>query len=292
MSCSTISSLRTWQSASEQSQTPIFSFPDPVCRTFEAITANSSDELSSQPTLWPQMNSFDVPSTQEPVIPAIDESELEDLRWTTGVPCHMIDVFRANPFTAMDQPHITNTTPPSLDNSTHPDNAECKVADLRHSRSAGKHMLSPDAIEQKRKARTKRARIQSSSVVPFPATGPQEMFAYEFRLDIPYQDTGLSRVEGYRGCRDLHRPYPLSRDMDGHEHMLAPRPVVAYRSEGVSMRLPVDTVGVSLSLLPPSFPYSCPHTASVSKNKVRGFHTTLSSHLPFSTPFGCNVIMP
>ena len=238
------------------------------------------------------MNSFDVPSTQEPVIPAIDESELEDLRWTTGVPCHMIDVFRANPFTAMDQPHITGTTPPSLDNSTHPDNAECKVADLRHSRPAGKHMLSPDAIEQKRKARTKRARIQSSSVVPFPATGPQEMFAYEFRLDIPNQDTGFTRVEGYRRCRDLHRPYPLSRDMDGHEHLLAPRPVVAYRSEGVSLPLPVDTVDVGLSLLPPRFPYSCPHSALVSKDKVREYHATFSSLPPFSAPFGCNVIVP
>ena len=284
MSCSTISSLKTWQSTSEQLQTPIFSFPDPVCRNFEAITANSSDELSSQRTSCSQMSAFDVPSTQEPAISAIDEGELEDLRWTTGVPCHMIDVFRANPFTAMDQPRIPGTNPPSLDNSTNPDSAECKVGDSHHSRSAAKHILSPDAVEQKRKARTKRARIQSSPVVPFPATGPLEMFAYEFRLDIPYQDTGFSRVEGYRRCGDLSRSYPLSRDMDGHEHLLAPRPVVAYGSEDVSLRSPVDREDVGLTLLPPRLPYSSSHTASVSQ-KARPENSMQPSHLfPPSVP--------
>src|SRR5260221_8152754 len=76
MSCSTISSLKTWYSTSEQLHTPIFSFPDPICRNFEAITANSGDEPSSQRTSRSQMSAFDVPSTQEPDIPAIDEGEL------------------------------------------------------------------------------------------------------------------------------------------------------------------------------------------------------------------------
>ena len=284
MSCSTISSLKTWHSTSEQLHTPIFSFPDPFCRNFEAITANSGDESSSQRTSYSQMSAFDVPSTQEPVIPAIDEDELEDLRWTTGVPWHMIDVFRANPFTAMDQSRITDTTPPSLDNSTNPGSAECKVGDPRHSRSAAKHILSPDAVEQKRKARTKRARIQSSPVVPFPATGPQEMFAYEFRLEIPYQDTGFSRVGGFRRCGDLLRSYPSSRDMDGHEHLTVPRPVVAYRSEDVSLRLPVDREDVGLSLLPSRLPYSCSHTASIFQ-KTKSENSMQPSHLfPSSVP--------
>lgn len=284
MSCSTISSLKTWQSTSEQLQTPMFSFPDPVCRNFEAITANSSDELSSRRTSCSQMSAFDVPSTQEPAIPAIDEGVLEDLRWTTGVPCHMIDVFHANPFTAMDQPRITGTTPPPLDNANNPYSAECKVRDPRHSRSAAKHILSPDAVEQKRKARTKRARIQPSSAVPFPATGPQEMFAYEFRLDIPYQDTGLSRVEGYRRCGDLPRSYPLSGDMDDHEHLLIPRPAVAYRSEDFSLRLSVDREDVGLSLIPPRLPYSCSHTASISQ-KTKSENYMQPSHLfPPSVP--------
>ena len=265
VSCSTISSLKTWQSTSEQLQTPIFSFPDPVWRNFEAITSNSSDELSSRRTSYSQMSTFGVPSTQEPTIPAIDEGELEDLRWTTGVPCHMIDVFHANPFTLMDQPRIAGTTSPPLDNATDPYSAECKARDPRQSRSAAKHILSPDAVEQKRKARTKRARIQSSSAVPFPATGPQEMFAYEFRLDIPHQNTGLSRVERYRRCGDLPRSYPLSRDMDGHEHPLVPRPAVAHRSEDVSLRLPVDREDVGLPLLPSRLSYSCYYTASISQ---------------------------
>ena len=246
LSCSTISSLKTWRSASEQLQSPTFSFPTPVCRNFGAITANSSDELSSQYISCIQMNAFDAPSFQEPAITPIDEGELEDLRWTTGVPCHMIDVFRANPFTAMDLPHITGTTP--LDNSTNPNNAECKVGGAI---SAAKHVLSPDATEQKRKTRAKRARIQSSPVVPFPATGPQEMFAYEFRLDIPSEGTGFSRVEEYRRCGDLPPSYPLSRDMDGREHLLLTRPVVADSSEDVSACFPVGRQDVGLSLPPP-----------------------------------------
>jgi hypothetical protein len=285
MSCSTISSLKTWHSSSEHLHTPIFSFPDPVCRNFEAITPNSGDEPPSQRTSCSQMSAFDVPSTQEPVIPAIDEGELEDLRWTTGVPCHMIDVFRANPFTAMDQSSIPDTTPPSLDNSINPGSAECKVGDSRHSRSAAKHILSPDAVEQKRKSRTKRARIQSSPVVPFPSTGPQEMFAYEFRLDIPNQDTGFSRAGGFRRCGDLLRSYPPSRDMDGHENLIAPRPVVAYDSEDVCLRLPVDREDVGLSLLPPRLTYSCSHTASIFQ-KTRSENSMQPPHLvPSSVPF-------
>jgi hypothetical protein len=234
LSCS---SLNTWQSTSDQLQTPIFSLPGPICRNFGAIAASSSDEPSDQRIACVQISAFDAASSQEPAIPAIDEGGLEDLRWTTGVPYHMIDVFRANPFTAMDIPLITSTTP--LDNSMNPDTAECKVAGSHRARSAAKHVLSPDAVEQKRKTRTKRARIQSPSLVPFPATGPQQMYAYEFRLDPPYEGTGFPRAEEYRKYGDLPPSYSLSRGTDGHDNLHVPRPVLAYNPEDAFLRLPV-----------------------------------------------------
>jgi hypothetical protein len=236
LSCS---SLNAWRSTSDQLQTPIFSLPGPICRNFGAITANSSDEPSKQRISCVQMSAFDAASSQEPAIPAIDEGELEDLRWTTGVPYHMIDVFRANPFTAMDVPPVSSTTPPSLDNSTNPDTAECKIASSHRARSAAKHILSPDAVEQKRKTRTKRARIQSPPVVPFPATGPLQMFAYEFRLDTPHEGTGFSPAEEYRKCGDLPPSYLLSRGTDGHDHLFVSRPVLAYNPEDAFLHLPV-----------------------------------------------------
>jgi hypothetical protein len=202
------------------------------------------------------MGAFDAPSSQESVIPAVDEGELEDLRWTTGVPCHMIDVFRANPFAAMDLPRITSTFPPSLGDSINPDSAECKIGGSRRARSAAKHILSPSTVEQKRKARAKRARIQSSPVVPFPATGPQEMFAYEFRLDIPYEGTGFSRAEEYRRCGDLLPSYSLSRDTNGREHLLVPQPVMPYSSDNPSLPLTVGRERAEHTMQPYLFPPS------------------------------------
>jgi hypothetical protein len=239
LSCSTISSLKGWQGTSDQLQTPIYSFPGPVRHNFGTITAISGDQLSDQRISCVQTSAFDA---QEPAIPAVDEGELEDLRWTTGVPYHMIDVFRANPFTAMDKPPITNIPPPSLDNLANPNSVECKVtvAGSHRARSAAKHILSPDAVEQKRKTRTKRARIQSPPIVPFPATGPQEMFAYEFRLDTPYEGTGLSRVEEHQKCPDSPPSYLLSGGTDGREHLVVPRPVLACNPEDAFARLPID----------------------------------------------------
>jgi hypothetical protein len=235
LSCS---SLNTWKSTSDQSQTPMFSLPGPICRNFGAITASSSDEPSNQRISCVQMSAFDAPSSQGLAIPAVDKDGLEDLRWTTGVPYHMIDVFRANPFTAMDMPLVTSTAPP-LDSSMNPNTAERKVAGSHRARSAAKHILSPDAVEQKRKTRTKRARIQSPPLVPFPATGPQQMYAYEFRLDPPYEGTGFSRPEEYRKYGDSPPSCSLSRGTDGRDHLLVPRPVSAYNQEGAFLRLPV-----------------------------------------------------
>ena len=279
LSCSTISSLKAWRGASEQLQTPIFSFPDPVYRNFSAITANASDEPSGQRTSCAQMSVFETHSSQEPTIPIVDGGELEELRRTTGVPCHMMDVFRANPFTVTDPQRTTRTTPPSLGNSTNPDRAECMTEGLHRARSATKHILSPDAVEQRRKCRTKRARIQSPPVVPFPATGPQEMFAYEFRLDFPYGTTGISRVEDYRRYEDLPPSYSLSRAMDARGHLLVSRPVEAYSSEDTFMRLPVDHEDREPSFLPP-IPYPCPDTASILQ-KARSEHRMQPSYYPF-----------
>jgi hypothetical protein len=277
LSCSSISSLKAWRTASEQLQTPIFSFPHPIGRSMAAITAHSSDEVPGQHISCIQMSPFDVPSSQEPTIPSVDEDELADLHWSTGVPCHMMDVFRANPFTAMDLSCTTSTAPPSLDNSTNPNSIQCKIGVLHRPRSATKHILSPDPVEQKRKTRTKRARIQPPSAVPFPSTGPQEMFAYEFRLEIPHTSIGSSPDEDYRRCGDLHPSYSLARTLDDREHLHVPRPVVAYSSEDVSMRSPPGHEYVELSL-PPRLPYPSFRTASILPRTRSG----QPSHYPFS----------
>ena len=113
------------------------------------------------------------------------------------------------------------------------------AARSHRARSAAKHIHSPDATEQKRKNRTKRARIESSPVVPFSATGPQEMFAYEFRLDTPYERTGFPRAEECPKYADLPPSYSWSQGTDGHDHLLLPRPVLAYNPEDAFLRLPV-----------------------------------------------------
>ena len=266
LSSSTFSSLKAWRGASEQLPTPILSFPDPVCRYSGAVTA---DELSSQRIECIRMSSFDPPSSQPPTFPSIDEG---DLRWTTGVPGHMLDVFRANPFTPSDQPCTTSTPSPSLDNSANPQSVEYRVEGLR---SSAKRMLSPDAMEQKKKGRTKRSRIQSPPVLPFPATGPQEMFAYEFRLDIPY---GTASVSGPQQRGDAPPSYSLSRTIDDRGHLFVPRPVVAYSSEDVSMCLPADPKNAEPS--PPSrLPYPCSYAALTPQNTWPE-HRMQPSHYP------------
>lgn len=284
LSCSSISSLKPWRSTSEQLQSPIFSFPHPIYRNVAAVTTNSSHQHSSQHISCGPMSALDMPSSQEPTIPSVEEDELGDLHWTTGVPCHMMDVFRAYPFAAMDLPP-TSTVHPSLDNPTNPNSSHCKIGDLHHTRSATKHVLSPDAVEQKKKTRRKRARIQSPPVVPFPSTGPQEMFAYEFRLEIPYRSIRVSPHEDYQRPGDLHAPYSSARAMDDREHLHIPRPVMAYRSEDASMRPPLEQ-DMELSLpLPLRLPYPCSLTAS-SPPKIRLEHHMQPSHYPlFPVPF-------
>jgi hypothetical protein len=283
-SCSSISSLKAWRTASEQSQTPIFSFPHPVCRN---MATNSSDELTGQHVSCIQMSAFDLPSSQEPTIPSV-EDELGDLHWTTGVPYHMMDVFRANPFTAIDLPCTTSSALPSLDSSTNLNSIQCKIEVLHRPRSTTKHVLSPDPVEQKRKTRTKRARIQPPSVVPFPSTGPQEMFAYEFKLEIPHRSFGLSPDEDYRRCGDLHPSYLLTRALDDHEYSYVPQPVVAYSSEDVSMRSPSGHEYAELSL-PPRLPYPSSRTASIPPRTRSDHHMQPSRCSLFPVPLSTHM---
>ena len=274
LSCSSFSSLKAWRSTSEQLQSPIRSFSHPIYRNVAAITSNSSLEHSGQRISCVPMSAIDIPSSQEPTIPSVEEDELGDLHWTTGVPYHMMDVFRAEPFAAMELPP-TSTTHPS----------HRKVGVLHHTRSATKHVLSPDEVEQKRKSRRKRARNQSPPVVPFPSTGPQEMFAYEFRLEIPYRNNRVSPHEDDQQREDLHASYPLARAMDDRGHLHIPRPVMAYGSEDVCMRLPLEQ---DMGLYLP--PYPCSLTASIPPKIRPEYHTQppyyplfpvpLSTHMP------------
>ena len=286
LSCSSISSLKAWRSTSEQFQSPIFSFPHPIYRNVAAVTTNSSHEHPGQYISCVPMSALYMPSSQEPTIPSVEADELGDLHLATGVPCHMMDVFRADPFAATDLPS-TNTIHPSLDNSTDLNSSHCKIEGLHHTRSATKHVLSPDAVEQKRKTRRKRARNQSPHIVPFPSTGPQEMFAYEFRLEIPYRSIKVSPREDYRRRGDLHASYSSARAMDEHAHLQIPRPVMVYGSEDASMRSFLEhDMELSLS---PLLRYPCSLTASIPP-KIRPEHHMQPSHYPlFPVPFSTHM---
>ena len=70
------------------------------------------------------MNASGVPSSQEPTTTFNDKNELENLRWSTDVRRHMMDIFRADPFTTMDL-LTSDTTLSSLGSSTAVDGLEC-----------------------------------------------------------------------------------------------------------------------------------------------------------------------
>ncbi|KAH8994526.1 hypothetical protein EDB92DRAFT_1815046 [Lactarius akahatsu] len=227
VSCPTISSLETRRSASldpEQLQTPIFAFSD-LASDPAILTTHSKSSAGplNQRSPYVRANAVDISSSQQPTIPLVDENELDDLRWSTGVPRHMMDVFRANPFTAMD-----------LVTSIAADSIQCTKGGFLRAAPTTKRKLSKspgEAAQPRRKGRTKRARVHSLPVIPFPATGPEEMYAYEFRVDVdpPYCNMESSCVENnWRSNRpSLSRPY-------GNEHLLTARSGVAYRSEDPS----------------------------------------------------------
>ncbi|KAH9174864.1 hypothetical protein EDB89DRAFT_1904101 [Lactarius sanguifluus] len=279
VSCRTISSLGTRRSASldpEQLQTPIFAFSDLADSDPAILTTHSKSSAGPLNQQHVRVNAVDIPS--QPAIPLVDEYELDDLRWSAGVPRHMMDVFRANPFAAMDLLRGTNTT---LDSSIAADSIQCTNGGLLRAAPTTKRKLSKspgEAAQPRRKGRTKRARVHSFPVIPFPATGPEEMYAYEFRVDVdpPYWNTEFSCVENNQWSNrpSLSGPY-------GNEHLLAARSGMAYRSEDTCMRLPVDRMdaALSLSLLSPfSYPYS--HDASFS-GRAGSEHHMYPCHLPF-----------
>lgn len=278
ISCRTISSLETRRSTpldSEHLQTPIFASSHLAGSGPATLTTypKSSPRPLNQQTLYVRVNAG---SIQEPTASLIDKHELENLRMSTasGVPRHMMDVFRADPFTAMNLSHATNT---ALDNSTAVDSIGCTNGDSLRALPMAKRKLSksPKSVEPKRKGRTKRARIQSPSFVPFPATGPQEMYAYEFMVDVdpPSRSMELSCVENKWSDRPSH-----SGLVDVHEHLPA-QSAAAYDSEDTCMRLPGDCGDAALSL-PSRLSHSYSHNASFPARSNSSHHMH-PSYLPF-----------
>ena len=280
VSCRTISSLETRRSTPldpEQLQTPIFALSDLAGGEFATLTTHpkSSSNPLNQQILYLRVNAGGIPSFQEQATSTIGKNELENLRLSTGVPRHMMDVFRANPFTAMDLPRATNTTLPAVDS------IECTDGDSLRAVPMAKRKLSksPESVEPRRKGRTKRARIQSPSFVPFPATGPQEMYAYEFMVDIdpPYRRMEVSCVENNGWS---NRP-SLSGlvELEDHEYLPAAQAGVAHHPEDIYMRLPEDCGDASLSL-PSHLSHSYSHNASVPA-RSNSSHPMHPSYLPF-----------
>lgn len=286
VSCRTISSLETRRSTSldpEQLQTPIFALSDLAGSDSAAhIThSKSSAKPLNQQISRVRVNVANISSSLQPTTPLVNENELDDLRWSTGVPRHMMDVFRANPFTTVDLSRATDTTPPSFDSSTAA-NSVGRTASGDSFRAVPttkrKPPKTPESVEPRRKGRTKRARIQSPPVVPFPATGPQEMYAYEFRVDPPYWSMGFSYVENNGWSNRPSFPGPT----DGHEHLLAAQSGMTYRSEDICMRPPVDCGDSALSL-PSRSSYSFSHNASFPTRTGSGHHMH-PSYLLFLPP--------
>ena len=280
VSCRTISSLETRRSTpldSEQLQTPIFALSDLAGGDPATLTTHpktSPDPLNQQ-VLYVRVNAGGIPSFQEQTTSTIGKNELENLRLSTGVPRHMMDVFRANPFTAMDLSRANNTTLPPVDS------IQCTGGDSLRAIPMAKRKLSksPESVEPRRKGRTKRARIQSPSFVPFPATGPQEMYAYEFMVDVdpPNRRMEVSCVQNNRWS-DRSSLSGLV-ELKGHEYLPATRSGVAHHPEDTCMRLPEDYGDATLSL-PSRSSHSYSRNASVSA-RSNSNHPMHPSYLPF-----------
>ncbi|KAI0266496.1 hypothetical protein BC834DRAFT_131850 [Gloeopeniophorella convolvens] len=191
----------------------------------------------------------------------------------------MMDVFRANPFTAMGLPRNTNPRGPPLQSPT--DSSHIPAPPELQRRST-KRPLSPEVVGQKRKARAKRARTQPPFVIPFPATGPQEMFAHEFKIDIPCRSPDAPRAgadyQGKTHFQPCHSPNPVN----ANEHPSALPIVSAPDVQDVVMGYPEEHESVALSHwshIPHSFtsipilasPQPCPLEAAQRPQHVRHF---------------------
>jgi hypothetical protein len=273
VSCQTISSLESIPLDPNQLQTPTFALSDLAGNDSATLTTHprSSAKPLNQQTPCVRLNVAYMPWSQEPTT----SHAPDHFRWSTGVPSHMMDVFRANPFTAMDLSCAPNTTLPFLDSSTAADSIECGDSPRAVPTAKRKLSKSPESVEPRRKGRTKRARIQSPLAVPFPATGPQEMYAYEFRVDDgpPHR-----RMESVENNGWSNRP-SSSGFGDGHEHLPVAQSRVAYHSEDTCMRLPVDREDAALSI-PPRFSNSYSHNASFPARASPGHHMH-----PYYLPF-------
>jgi hypothetical protein len=229
------------------------------------------------------MGAIDVHSSQESTIPAVNEGELEDLRWTTGVPCHMMDVFRANPF-AMGLPRATNPAPSSIDNPL------ILIAPSTRERSTFSPLTGPS-----KKGRTVQNEPAFSLLLfyRFLRLGPKKCLRtsldWIFRTGVPAFRV-LMTISKVEICLHPIRP---SRALDNGYPSLIPRPMVTYSPEDTSARFPVDYGDERLSLLP-QLPYPCSHTASIpqkTRSELRSA-TPLPSLSPFGASFDPNIIAP
>ncbi|TFY60625.1 hypothetical protein EVG20_g7354 [Dentipellis fragilis] len=117
--------------------------------------------------------------------------------WSTGVPPGMLNVFRADPF-AQSAPDAPLHRPSKLPSITPPESADVDNHDFNFGLAKRPHTptgneASPDVStatgspSKVSGAKAKKRRLNSpdtNTTFPFLATGPQEMFAHEFRLPV------------------------------------------------------------------------------------------------------------
>lgn len=281
-SCPTVSSLETRRSTSldpDKLQTPILALSDLASSgsATGTIHSKSSAKDINQKIPCIRVNPSGIPSSHGPTTSVVDEDELDDLRWSIGVPRHMIDVFRANPFTSMDLSRHANTILPSFDTSTAADTIERTNGVSLRAVSTAKRKVSnsPESAKPRKKGRSKRARIKSPLVLPFPATGAQEMYAYEFRVDLPCWDGEFACVENNGWSNRSSSPGLV----DSCEHLPAAQSGMTYHSEDTCMRPPVDCEVAALSS-PSCFSHSYSHNASFPP-RASPRHHMHTPHFPF-----------
>ncbi|KAI0049221.1 hypothetical protein FA95DRAFT_924475 [Auriscalpium vulgare] len=139
------------------------------------------------------------------------EPELDDVRWMTGVPRHMIGVFRADPFSSSD----TSSGPPAPGAYTHTVTPSLCRPPPPPKRT---HTGSPAAG---RKRSSKRRRVDSAPPLPFLATGPQEMYTHEFRVHM--QDCAEATEHMHARHAADSRAYAAAAS-DAYGRWIAPHP--------------------------------------------------------------------
>ncbi|KAI0056210.1 hypothetical protein BV25DRAFT_1921140 [Artomyces pyxidatus] len=207
-SCPTLMSSRTSPCSSFNSEsdlrTPVTPSPSVDLHTSNnppSKAALHDAAYAHSDRFWPEEHR-DRRTQPPPTTALADEAhicaELDNNRWLTSVPRHMIGVFRADPFS-----NEASAAAPDLGAYSQTSVQSEGAAQQGHRipvpsdcASYSSAMPSPEGAAQRptkrshpdspvngKKPRIRRRRVETSPALPFPATGPLEMFSHEFMVE-------------------------------------------------------------------------------------------------------------